>query len=395
MSAPQFKNAYLSFSRLKRFESCPLSFKLHYIDRLKSAPGDPLKFGSLLHTVLENVYQWVIDEEYAGRLDEERALALYRSEWGKSGLAGLGLFQEGLAILNSYISENAMVDHRDILAVEQEFRLPVGDFEVLGYIDRVDRIDDETVEIIDYKSNRLLFTRDEVANDLQLSLYHMAAQQLWPWAKNIRLAFHMLRHSVKMQTERTEEQIDAAKQYIVSLARQTEGASTYAPQLNPNCQYCDHRQHCPAYQDAVAGKVEVLKSSKEDLESVAREREQVANLAKILYARKSELERILKAKLKDEDTLELAGMVYRMSHSAQLTYPVEPTLQVITELTDLDETDARDRLLVIDKSRVDALLKKLAKEMERPDHRMLKARLATIAKKKFSPRLYAKKEVRS
>lgn len=36
----------------------------------------------------------------------------------------------------------------------------VGPFTVLGFIDRVDRVDDETVEVIDYKTNRLLFSRE-------------------------------------------------------------------------------------------------------------------------------------------------------------------------------------------------------------------------------------------
>jgi hypothetical protein len=28
-----YKNEHLSFSRLTRFETCPLSYKLHYIDK--------------------------------------------------------------------------------------------------------------------------------------------------------------------------------------------------------------------------------------------------------------------------------------------------------------------------------------------------------------------------
>ena len=64
----------------------------------------------------------------------------------------MDVFAEGLAILRRFIAEQGVVDHRDVLAVEKEFRLPVGPFEVLGFIDRVDWIDDETVEVIDYKT---------------------------------------------------------------------------------------------------------------------------------------------------------------------------------------------------------------------------------------------------
>jgi len=55
-------------------------------------------------------------------------------------------------------------------------------------------------------------------------------------------------------------------------------------------------------------------------QAVAREREQVAHLAKILYARKGELEEILKAQLKERDELVLGGVTRTML--ASMTVPV-------------------------------------------------------------------------
>ncbi len=49
-----FKNNHLSYSRLSRFEQCPLSFKLHYIDGQSAEPGIALKFGKAVHAVLLN-----------------------------------------------------------------------------------------------------------------------------------------------------------------------------------------------------------------------------------------------------------------------------------------------------------------------------------------------------
>jgi RecB family exonuclease len=355
-----------------------------------SEPNDALRFGSLLHAVLERLYRWVVDEEYAGRLDEEHATEIYRDEWAHSGLSGFAIYQEGLDILRAYLRENTLVDHRNVLAVEQEFRIPVGPYELLGYMDRIDRIDDETIAVVDYKTNRLIFTREEVDTDLQLTVYLMAARRLWPWAKKVRLVFYLLRHGIRMETERTEEQLATARDYIVSLAEQTEKATEYPPRLNPNCIYCDHRRQCSAYQDALTGKVETVCEDPKDLEAVARERERVAHLAKILYARKGELEQILKAQLVDRDVLEVAGMVYQMSRSTQASYPVASTLEVLREVAGISPDEARERLLVVDKARLDALLKDLAREMDRAQHRLLKARLDIVADKTFVPRFYAK-----
>ncbi len=386
----KFKNEYLSYSRLKRYEQCPLSFKLIYIDKVPKDPSDALLFGSLIHTVLEKVYRWVIEEEYSGPIPENLIMDLYKDHWAQSGLSTFSLFQEGVEILRAYIHDNAIVDHRDILAVEKQFTLSIRDYGLLGYIDRVDRINDDTIEIVDYKTNRLIFTRDEVDADLQLSVYNMAARELWPWAKNVHLVFHLLRHSVRMHTERTQEQLDAARDYVLTLGKRTENATDYPPRLNHNCQYCDVRMRCSEYQQAIAGQIDMQKSDKNDLESVAKERERVARLAKILYARKEELERILKKHLEDRDTLELAGMQYRMTHSTKLSYPIAPTLKILSQYAGIEEAEAREKLMVLDKSRIDAFVKDLKKSMPSAAHRVLKAELETIADKDFTPRFYAK-----
>jgi ATP-dependent helicase/DNAse subunit B len=72
----EFKNEYLSYSRLNRFETCPLSFKLHYIDEYEPGSNMALRFGKIIHAVLEQLYQEVIDQEHIGPLSEKRAIEL-------------------------------------------------------------------------------------------------------------------------------------------------------------------------------------------------------------------------------------------------------------------------------------------------------------------------------
>jgi RecB family exonuclease len=385
-----FKNQHLSYSRLSRFETCPLSYRLHYIEKQQAEPGLPLRFGKTIHAVLERLIKDVVDDERTGTLSEERAIELYREAWGAEQLTGMDVFAEGLAILRRFIAEQGVIDHRDVLAIEKEFRLPVGPFEVLGFIDRVDWIDDETVEVIDYKTNHQLFTRDEVDTSLQMSLYHVAAQRLWPWAKKVKLTFWMLRHGVRQQTTRTEEQLADALAYVETLGRQTETATEYPARLNTNCSYCDHRKQCPAYAEALQGKREFIVEDLADLEGVAREREEVARLAKALYARKEELEDILKAQLKERDELVLGGVRYRMFATTSIDYPLEPTLSLLTDATGLSHDEVLEKLGAIDKKALDALLKSLGKKLDKPRVSLLKAELEAHADKKLSPRLWAK-----
>jgi RecB family exonuclease len=385
-----FKNQHLSYSRLSRFETCPLSYRLHYIEKQQAEPGLPLRFGKTIHAVLERLIKEVVDDERTGTLSEERAIELYREAWGAEQLTGMDVFAEGLAILRRFIAEQGVVDHRDVLAIEKEFRLPVGPFEVLGFIDRVDWIDDETVEVIDYKTNHQLFTRDEVDTSLQMSLYEVAVRRLWPWAKKVKLTFWMLRHGVRQQTTRTEEQLADALAYVETLGRQTETATEYPARLNTNCSYCDHRKQCPAYAEALKGKREFIVEDLADLEGVAREREEVARLAKALYGRKEELEDILKAQLKERDELVLGGVRYRMFATTSLDYPLEPTLTLLADATGLSRDEVLGKLGSIDKKALDALLKSLGKKLDKPRVSLLKAELEAHADKRMSPRLWAK-----
>ena len=385
-----FKNQHLSYSRLSRFETCPLSYRLHYIEKKQAEPGLPLRFGKTIHAVLERLIKEVVDDERTGPLSEERAIELYREAWGAERLTGMDVFAEGLAILRRFIAEQGVVDHRDVLAIEKEFRLPVGPFEVLGFIDRVDWIDDETVEVIDYKTNHQLFTRDEVDTSLQMSLYEVAVRRLWPWAKKVKLTFWMLRHGVRQVTTRTEEQLADALAYVETLGRQTETATEYPARLNTNCSYCDHRKQCPAYAEALKGKREFIVEDLADLEGVAREREEVARLAKALYARKEELEDILKAQLKERDELVLGGVRYRMFATTSLDYPLEPTLSLLADATGLSRDEVLGKLGAIDKKALNALLKSLGKKLDKPRVSLLKAELEAHADKRMSPRLWAK-----
>lgn len=386
--APRFVNKHLSFSRLSRFEQCPLSFKLNYIDKRRAEPGVPLRFGKLVHAVLEVLVREHMEGERTGPLSEERAIELYREGWAREALAGMEVFTEGIDILKAFVRNQGDLDHKDVLAIEKEFRLTIGRFTVLGFIDRVDWVDDETVEVIDYKTNRMLFTRDEVEHSLQMSLYHLAARQIWPWAKKVRLSFDMLRHGIRMRTERTPEQIDAARAYVETLGAMTEEAAEYPARLNSNCVWCDHKQSCPAYADALKGRRDVVCDDLDDLEAVAKEREEVASLAKILYARKKELEGVIKAHLEDNGELVLAGTRYRMLNTTSLSYPLEPTLQILGGSTGMDRDALVARLATIDKKALDALVKEVAPERARA--RLLKTELETVAKKSYSPRLRAK-----
>jgi len=385
-----FKNKHLSYSRLSRFEQCPLSFKLHYIEKKQAEPNDSLKFGKAIHAVLEVLVREHMEQERTSALSEDRAAELWQKAFSSEGMSGMKMFQEGLSIIKNFIKDQGIIDHQNVLAIEREFRLPVGPFTVLGYIDRVDRVDDETVEVIDYKTNRMLFTRDEVDSNLQMSLYHLAAQMLWPWAKKVKLTFHMLRHGIRMVTERDQDGLDAALKYVESMGQQTESETEFPARLNNNCIWCDHKQNCPVFADALKGKRDFICDDLTDLEAVAKEREEVSKLAKVLYDRKRELESIIKTHLEDSDELVLGDVRYRMFNATKVEHPLAKTIELLGSVADMDKWELLDRIAVVDNKSLESLLKEIGKNTDRSRVNLLKAELDAAATKRFTPRFWAK-----
>lgn len=384
---------HISVSRVKRYAQCPKSYELHYVQKKPATPNASLTFGKVLHAALERTYRQIVADRIAGRFPRELLVDAYKYECARAGLNDFSEFAEGLALLKDYVAEHPVVDHASVLAIEQEFRLPVDRFEVLGYIDRVDRIDEETVEVVDYKSNRLLFSRDEVDQDLQLSVYALAARVLWPWAKEVRLSFYMLRHAVRIETSRTHAQLDAARAYVATLGHELETATEFAARLNANCAYCDHHVDCPAYASALRGEVNVGEINEQDLESVSRARQQLAHTIRVLTARKDHLDDILKSHLKEQDALVLAGVRYSMFDVTKLSFPLRRTIDLVSSSTGLSKPEVADQIAVIDKGALDDLVKSAAKTMPRDRSAMLKAELEAVPERSVSQRLWAK-EVR-
>lgn len=386
------RNEHWSFSRLTRFEGCPLSYKLHYLDRLHSEPGEPLQFGKAIHAVLEKLYVEHTLDERVGGLDVRRAIELFQREWSSSGLVGTALFREGLEMLETYCTAQQLVDHTRVLAVEKEFRLPVGGGEVLGYIDRIDRLDDSTIEVVDYKTNRQLFAREEVDESLQLGLYELAVRRLYPWVKNVRLSYVMLRHgSLKQTTTRTPKQLEAVALYAATLGEAMDTTSDFPARVGPNCVYCDHRRACGAYAEVLASDHrEQVTNDPTDLAALSREREHVAARAKIFYARREEIDRILKAHLKSAGELVLAGTRYAMLKITTTRYPLEATLAVLESATRRTEAELAPSVCVVDKERLDTLIKKEREALGPSRSALLRAELDAVAEKSVTTRLWAK-----
>ncbi|MBA3551598.1 MAG: PD-(D/E)XK nuclease family protein [Actinobacteria bacterium] len=234
----------LSYSSISTYETCPAKYRFQYEDRLPSAPSPALSFGDSLHRTLHRFHNRPVPvaptlEELHGMLEHE---------WVSEGFRDPGEEQLYLdharQVLSQYHRDNAS-SFRIPAALEHRFTVEVEGVQLSGTIDRMDRIPGGGYEIIDYKTSRRLPPKAVVDRDLQLSLYHLAAREVWGIEPE-RLTLYFLLPGERMTTFRTRHDTDQMRRRI-SIVAERIGAGKFEPRENPLCGWCDFQAACPLF----------------------------------------------------------------------------------------------------------------------------------------------------
>jgi RecB family exonuclease len=131
------------------------------------------------------------------------------------------------------------------VALERSFYLDIEGIKLRGFIDRVDKLDSGGLSIIDYKTNQELFTADYLENNLQLTIYQMAAAQTWNLPVEKLTLYHLRSNTACTCPPRSQTQIDQARQLVLEVADNiTQGK--FPATENEFCP-CDFPEHCPYY----------------------------------------------------------------------------------------------------------------------------------------------------
>lgn len=112
----------------------------------------------------------------------------------------LAEFKEGVRQIEDVIFDekpySPFSDGRKIIATEQYFKLKIEDgddtYLATGKIDLVTEVDDDTIEIYDYKTGRYKMSYPDCTTDIQLLMYYYAAKKLYPTYKNIMVTIYYL-----------------------------------------------------------------------------------------------------------------------------------------------------------------------------------------------------------
>jgi putative RecB family exonuclease len=245
-----------SHSRLSAFERCPRKFQYRYLWKLPAESESIEGFvGKRVHEVLERLHRaaethgvpslpkvlWRFQQMFAEAYDASR-VRIVREGTPIDFYRALG--EQCLA---NYYHEHYPFDRDETLALEERVSFQLGSgYAVQGFVDRIARTRDGSIEIQDYKTSARVPSQADVDEDRQLALYQIGVGERFGAQRPVRLVWRYLRQRRTFVSTRTPEQL--AELAVRTRARIDEIRSETRFEARPSalCRWCEYREGCPA-----------------------------------------------------------------------------------------------------------------------------------------------------
>jgi DNA helicase-2/ATP-dependent DNA helicase PcrA len=242
----------LSPSAVNGYRTCPQQYLFGYLWSLKEGPRASLSFGSIMHNTVK---RFLGELRKGNKLPFDDVQRIFELEWRPVGFEDE--YQE--AEYKKDGIEQLRVFHAAVMAAppqvceqEKRFELPLENNVIItGRMDQVNSLGRNDVEIVDYKTGRP--KKESLAKkDLQLSLYALAAKEIFEW-NPVRLVFHYLQDNKVQVTTRDSKQLQEAQNMVQEAAADIRAAQ-FPPKPMPSvCRSCAYKPICPAHEEELSG----------------------------------------------------------------------------------------------------------------------------------------------
>jgi ATP-dependent helicase/DNAse subunit B len=236
----------ISYTQLETYRACPHRYYLRYVVGLPGLPDRrSVSIGLAFHHAI------------AAEAERRRA-GLAVSPWF---VHDLFTRDPNLAEIEPAPPSNGAASEHDPIAaylasvdaeaepllIEEAFSLRLGEATLRGVVDRVQRLPDGTMEVVDYKTDRRARTPDEVRTGWQLPIYLLACRDVFTEIQPapLRATMFFVRQGARVTVEYTPEHLDAIH---VDLTREATRLHTARPgdhRASPaTCRFCEYRLTC-------------------------------------------------------------------------------------------------------------------------------------------------------
>jgi hypothetical protein len=346
----------MSASSAVDYEACPAQFKAKYIDRHGSLSGSAAMLGTACH---EAMRRWVEEGHYQkmqpGMVATALMLSIFDEEYVKL-FSNPARQVEGRKLVTDWLKRQDW-NGRKVLSTEikGEIMLPV----IMGGVqteipfrfirDRVDELDDGTIEVVDYKTVSWPMQPEDLLTLPQSRAYAWVTAQEHP-GKRIRVKFDLLRYdSVGCVFDQAD--IDEAGEYLHRLAQRIVDDPGIEETPNVWCRSCIRRNHCATLQGIVSnlGKMNPLTG---DPAEAIHEHVRLKAAQGYLKNRMDEVEALLKTAIENSDTGDFENDGLRATLSSTRRRSVDND-----ELRDVLPPELFNRIANVGLSDLDDLLK--------------------------------------
>lgn len=237
----------LSPFRINMYRKCPRQYKFHCVDNLELTQRNHLVIANNVHGALRDFFS-VNPEERNFELLED----FLRNRWFKKNKKSRTAFktkeeekeygERALTMLKNFCQ------HHDTkiqpFHLEKDLKMLVNDVLLFGRVDRIDRLADNSLHIIDYKTGKK--AELETADDIQLMLYAVIIKKNWPKEAVSKASYFYLELDKVVPVKISEELLEKAYSRIMEIVGKIKEDTEFAPLINNLCRdYCDFLELCP------------------------------------------------------------------------------------------------------------------------------------------------------
>ncbi len=253
-----------SHSKLATFEDCPLKYRYKYIDRVQVPEVESIEafLGSRVHETFEKLYGDLLN----GRQNTlEQILAIYEENWQRNWGPEVTIVDTrytaddyrrvGEDALRKYYNRFYPFNQTQTLGLEERLTFPLdqdGRYRIVGFIDRIARRADGTLEIHDYKTSRSLPSQQQMDQDRQLALYHIGLRHEWRNVESVELMWHYVRFDTTLVSRRDDAQLRDLAAQTMALIDRIEAEQAFEPVRSRLCDWCEYRSICPLWKHVAA-----------------------------------------------------------------------------------------------------------------------------------------------
>ena len=251
----------LSPSRAGDFMTCPLLYRFRVIDRIPERPSPAAARGTLVHAVLERLFELpagsrtpaaaleLLGPEWERLLAEEPELAtLFDGDEDEDGAREEWL-TEARGMVERYFS---LEDPRRLEPASRELYVETvldSGLQLRGYIDRVDVAPTGEVRVVDYKTGKAPRADFEARALFQMKFYALVLWRLRGTVPRLLQLMYLgngeiLRYAPdEADLRATERKVEALWKAI----RRAMDSGEWRERTSRLCDWCDHKQRCPSF----------------------------------------------------------------------------------------------------------------------------------------------------